>query len=690
MHDPKLKYRKENKLTFVLRSILFFILLSFLSQYAGYAESPSDQDVISQIFPAQIKGRLSKGKLREILSNGGTVSGYVVPAKDLIDLIADDSFQKEIKISDSVVEGTLDFTSLKPVSSASLEGHPIKQWLAEREFQKCFVVKNQISMNNVTFVHRWEESKDNRNSRYESIRATKWSLQEPIVFKNQVTPTVFLKPLNFDGEVFFFGTVNIEHSAFLKRVAFRGVNFFGQVSLKGSQFFDRVDFIGDTFSEEADFTAAIFNRLANFDRSTFIRNANFSKAVFNDAVNFRSTVFFRQLLIEPAGCHKYVDFRDTRIRTLAFQNLPSQTIAPGSFDFKGAYITEALLENITFQQVVDFSGVQFGRLVNDETRPPCQTDERAEAISSTFFRFVTFESDAYFLGTQFTRDVAFERVYFRRSANFTDASFQRGKDAERKWFSISYVYFDDLLIKWDQLPDPIFWVTGRDQRIKTFKEAEAERKKGKRREGTGTEAGEGLEALSQVIKRFEENFRRQGRLSDANKAYYHMKNAELREEREAHNFWWWFPRQILWRFWGLTCGYGTKIVRILCWLVGIDLLFSLLFLRGKLARQPHPETKPDYRFKLRLFECPKCYLTHAGCLDRRNERTKFLDALAFSTVVLLKIGYRDTTISGKILGRDCKWFVRIEWTLGFLLLIFLLITLSNRVPLVAELMRGML
>ena len=68
---------------------------------------------------------------------------------------------------------------------------------------------------------------------------------------------------------------------------------------------------------------------------------------------------------------------------------------------------------------------------------------------------------------------------------------------------------------------------------------------------------------------------------------------------------------------------------------------------------------------------------------------RFIDALRFSSVVLFKIGYRDTTVSGKIIGIDYKYIVWIEWTLGFYLAVCIVVTFSHTLPIVNRLITGL-
>ena len=73
---------------------------------------------------------------------------------------------------------------------------------------------------------------------------------------------------------------------------------------------------------------------------------------------------------------------------------------------------------------------------------------------------------------------------------------------------------------------------------------------------------------------------------------------------------------------------------------------------------------------------------------RQEYTNKFLKALRFSTVVLFKVGPRDTVISGKIGRLGLKKVVTVEWLLGLLLLAALTVTLANTQPLVNKLITG--
>ena len=274
-------------------------------------------------------------------------------------------------------------------------------------------------------------------------------------------------------------------------------------------------------------------------------------------------------------------------------------------------------------------------------------------------------------------NTAFENVNFIQDADFTDADFKAGKDGSKQKFSLSYLNFENLFIKWDQLPNIRCWVTDSSDRIKSFVEIKEEEQKR-------------LEPLSDVFKGLEANFRAINQLSDANQAYYHRKKAELKETKNGDDSWLTTQREAEWICLGIPCGYGTKIYWIIGWSALITLLFAVIYsIKGELNRQPHPETRQDFNFKQRLFDFPKEYCSKNSMVEVKNHSARnFINALRFSAVILFKVGYRDTTISGKILGIDYTYIVWLEWALGYYILGALVVTLSNTLPIVNRLITG--
>ena len=393
-------------------------------------------------------------------------------------------------------------------------------------------------------------------------------------------------------------------------------------------------------------------------------------------------------MLQFLNIRKYADFRNATIRKLDVNNSVEPTILRGRIDFRNAVISEAHFEDIIFEKDADFSDVKFSSPMKDEK-------------FAVVFRFINFESDAYFIRTYFSGDTAFERVNFKKDANFADAIFGGKKNGDKEKFSLSYINAKNLLIKWNQLPNLDSWVSESKDRIKSFVDIEEEKEREEKKRlavvRTRAEDEARLEALSKVLKGLEADFRSRNQLNDANNAYHCRKRAQLKEARNRlkgasnrHQLWSSFQKELEWIFWGTPCGYGTKIWWIIGWSALFNFIFTIIYsVKGQLKRETPLAKKREFVFKQRLSDLPKEYLTKSSPSEIKHKSVrKFVDALRFSSVVLFKIGYRDTIVSGKILGLDYKYIVWIEWALGFYLLACIVVTLSNTLPIVNRLITG--
>ena len=68
---------------------------------------------------------------------------------------------------------------------------------------------------------------------------------------------------------------------------------------------------------------------------------------------------------------------------------------------------------------------------------PIKDEHAKDAKLAVAFRFITFESNAYFIRTNFAADTAFQRINFKKEADFTDASFEGKKDGRKPNLSLS-------------------------------------------------------------------------------------------------------------------------------------------------------------------------------------------------------------------------------------------------------------
>ena len=152
------------------------------------------------------------------------------------------------------------------------------------------------------------------------------------------------------------------------------------------------------------------------------------------------------------------------------------------------------------------------------------------------------------------------------------------------------------------------------------------------------------------------------------------------------------------------------------WALGINILCTLIYSTlGTLHRRYNPKTSEDFTFKPRPWDFPKDYLTvndpsatpsrardgeaWAKPTDGMSDKTSpsnlehdplraLINALRFSSTILFKLGYRDTTVSGQIGPWDLRWLVRLEWALGFVLMAALTYTLGSMQPLLNKLVHG--
>jgi hypothetical protein len=179
------------------------------------------------------------------------------------------------------------------------------------------------------------------------------------------------------------------------------------------------------------------------------------------------------------------------------------------------------------------------------------------------------------------------------------------------------------------------------------------------------------------------SFHKWGHLEDANSAHYHRKRAELEAARQQQNLLTRWPVELEWWAWGALSGYGTKFSWVLGWSVLLMVTFAALYMRfGDIRRQPWPKAHHDFSIRLRLWEDPRDYLGDSPSSRLPNARLQsFVNALRLSTVVLFKVGHRDTQLASRSGGSLLKWLVIVEWLIGFYVIGVLLVTLTNTQPL---------
>ena len=394
-------------------------------------------------------------ELLALFEKNEVVEDRVIDGNNIIRIIGETDY--DIKIKNSIIKGGLNFHLLPDVSvdevdlSKKLSEKEQKMFREKHYYSKFYIVTNRIEI---------------ASSEIQGFRSV--GLNEILSERDEYSVSIDA------GDTFFYKDVDFSGATFTEKVNFFGATFTGEADFNDTIFTGEAYFLFATFTGYADFSAAIYTKNANFTESifsrfayfsdaTFIDEADFSAATFTDYANFSGGTFsgsayFLKTRIETLDLNlaifeKIADFRDSSIKRLNFLNY-SPNIIQGRIDFRNAVISGAHFQNLIFEKDVDFSDVQFGNTNSD---------------GAVIFRFITFESEAYFIRTIFSSDTEFQRINFKKDVNFTNAVFKTEGGNLKQRFSLSYLNFTKLLISWNQLPKPDIWLREKDEdKIKSF------------------------------------------------------------------------------------------------------------------------------------------------------------------------------------------------------------------------------
>lgn len=511
-------------------------------------------------------------------------------------------------------------------------------------------------------------------------------------------------PAQFSDSVFrnqaWFTTSAFEDEATFQRADFKGKTHFGNANFEGfsdfllARFHDettfnqatfakaamleadfdaRVDFRGARFAGRTDFAGRTFRGPADFQASIFEARAVFRSAAFLDLAQFKEALFLDTLVLDDATFSRVADFRGARIARLAFNCRDRPTVIAGRVDFRKAKISACHFQDLIFASNVDLSDAVFGISIPEsettgDTADPNAIESPQSRIDGTaIFRYITFESDAYFIRTHFAGPLSLETVSFRGFSDWREAAFGTGDD-KSPLLTLSYVSFSEANLRWMQLPPIARWTTG-TERIPSFLEPRPA-------------AVHPMQPRSQILQDLVNVFRRHNRLADANQVHYHLKRARLMEVRRHRSWADRWPLELEWAAWGLSSGYGTRLSWIIGWCLFFVSAFAGIYAAfGEIHRQPAPASGNDFSLRLRLLELPRAYLEDAAAQPPIRPRLgKFINALRLSAVILFKVGYRDTRITGRKGGGALGRIVALEWLIGFFLIGILVVTLTNTQP----------
>jgi len=535
------------------------------------------------------------------------------------------------------------------------------------------------------------------------------SFRESIFEKStDFSNATFLEDSNFE-KVQFHNKVDFSNAVFKHQglISFREAEF---AKVEGSVLFDHAIFHGELdfshaiFSEsgcwtsggEASFVDVTFHETVHFDEAEFCKinivdssfkkrasffstqfykEASFQETRFEGPLFFQEAAFFKTLKLEQNTFKGYINFHNAHISTLSFGDTEISGMVHQPLDFQGAKICEARIRNLIFLKDVDFSYTEMGFNENGKADkyPSCH---RRDAPLS--FYALSFEEGAFFVESQFRGRTLFDKVKFKKEVSFARAKFYKnglsGKRGEDLPFLLSNVSFGVLSLTWDQLPELESWRNPSDDTKKETPQTKSEDSP------SGKYFAAHIEPLSDALLKLESHFKKNDQLSDANEAFYAIKEEE---RKKALGFW----EEVLYFLWWLAFGYGRSFWVMLVASILIHLPFTLLyFFFGELFRIPSKDLEEESIFKIKMAVLPGEYLTRGHHKRDKIRRFKLVNAFLLSVLLLLKVGYRNMCISGKSTEKASKsldvikLLVRVEWTFGYIWLLAVLYTLRNTVP----------
>ena len=354
MQTCNLKSMKQSKIKNLL--IVIFLIFSVLIPTINLSAREVEQK-------RGYNGTISKEKILSTFIKDECVVGHVIKGDDIIEIIK--ATDHEIWISDSIIEGGLNFTKLPAESWEKVELPKDWNTQAKEAFIKrkrkfhpanARVVKNRITIINSEIRPKCIDGF--------SVKARGTFFYKKNVFKN----------------VTFSDKADFSWAIFSDKADFSEATFSGKAGFSEAIFSGKAYFSGATFSNMAYFSGATFSNMAYFSGATFSNMADFSWATFSKLAYFEGTEFNGVLDLELSEFKEYLDFRNAKIRRLDFNSHISPTILRGRVDFRKSIISEAHFQDIIFENDVDFSDVQFGIPIGTEN------DKRLAVI----FRFITF------------------------------------------------------------------------------------------------------------------------------------------------------------------------------------------------------------------------------------------------------------------------------------------------------------
>jgi hypothetical protein len=166
-----------------------------------------------------------------------------------------------------------------------------------------------------------------------------------------------LENKDFDFRGVWFPEVSFDGFDFSAPAYFSYATFSAAAHFSYTTFSAAADFSGATFSAVADFVAATFSAAADFGYATFSAAADFSPATFSAAANFNSATFSAAAYFSPATFSAAANFNSATFSAAA--DFSSATFSAAAYFNSATFSAAADFDGATFSAAADFPSVTF-------------------------------------------------------------------------------------------------------------------------------------------------------------------------------------------------------------------------------------------------------------------------------------------------------------------------------------------
>ena len=514
--------------------------------------------------------------------------------------------------------------------------------------------------------------------------------------------SIFRKVTSFSRST-FSKTAFFSPSAFSKETDFSGATFSGNTNFSGATFSGNTNFSGATFRKETDFSWSTFSKEAIFSESAFSKEAIFSGSTFErsiyNGVQFRDNADFRYMIVTETlefndnTYHKRLDLRSMSAKAFQWNSTNSPSNVQGVVDMREANIGSAIVKEVRFQDLVDFSRMTFGQYKIIEENYNIKVESHPSPL--VLIENNTFENEADFLHVKFNAPTVFINNRFRSTLDLTGAKFEtQNPQAQNSHLCLSFNRINRLIFEPEHLGNPpgiyphqqfmsLFAQPLQTSRVRRIDDTECILPEQTSNNPENTPQDE--EPLDDIYKTLGKSFREANDRAGINEAWYLQTLAERNDSN--------IGGQLAWIFLNIPSRYSVDVWRVVWLSVAIMFCFYVLYLIehiifggiGRLWRwlrsKPRLESRevnilghPDRHraFRLRIFE--PIHRRIAG--ETQRKYVPWRDAATLSVRSFLKIGlgtvYPDT--------RLLKFLTTIEWLLGAYMLIHFILAVKNNLP----------